>query len=202
MKEPRHRTAGEIANQALSDNTVYDALEVGYALTEDIAKELQACVEKHDPIFDMPEYCVVILIGGDPLIKNLMRRKFYAWPYMPQPRPNQTVFLYNKAKQQFVKRLWVLPNAMAMETLYETHSVVPRYKSMKAWSHAFYDGCFWTYIRKEHGIDMLSEKEYLNANRKELIKAGCKEPDAHFPDPFDFSKIHAYKVINSDNSII
>lgn len=195
-------TAGSLAYKASHDNTKYDALEVGYALTEDIAKELAICAYRHREIFDEEEYCVGYVIAGDPLIKNLMRRKFFAFLYLPSPRPDQAVFLYNKKLDRFTKRLWTLPNAWTMACLSELSIVDKAFKEMKAWSDAFFKGKFWQYIRDQHKITMLSELEYLNANREKLIKAGCKEIRPSEPDPFDFSKITTNKIVNPENTLI
>ncbi len=190
-------TAGELSLRASLDTTKYDSLEAGYALTEDIAKELEACVRRHNSIFDEEEYCVGYLLATDPLLKNVMRRKFFAMLYLPSPRPNQTVFLYNKKRDQFMKRLWVLPNAMTMAELSESPIVHKTYQSMKEWSDAFYSGTFWELIRKQNNLNMLSEIEYLQQNRERLIKSGCKQSDALPAEPFDFSKIVVQKHENT-----
>src|SRR6185369_1850791 len=96
-------TAGELAKKALSDKTKYDSLEVGHAMADDIAIHLREAIEKHRNIIDDKQFCVVMIIAKDPLIKNLIRRKFYCWPYLPKPRPNQAVFLYNKVKDKITK---------------------------------------------------------------------------------------------------
>ena len=100
-------TAGELSRKAIADNTKYNALEVGHALANDIMPHLRECIENHKTIIDENEFCIVMLISKDPLITNLMRRKFYAWPYFPKPRPNQSVFLYNKGLDQITHRLWI-----------------------------------------------------------------------------------------------
>ncbi len=195
------KTAGELAVKALSDNTKYDALEVGHALSDDIEKHLYESIQKHKNIIDENEFCVVMVISTDPLIKNLQRRKFYCWPYLPSPRPNQAVFLYNKGLDRIVKRLWVLPSAMVMAELTEMQFVDKRYQTMQAWSIAFMKGSFWEYIRYEHEITMLSEREYFLANRQKLIEAGCKIPDSSFSEPFDFSKVAIEKIIDTKTAI-
>jgi len=200
MKRKR-KTAGEQSVKAASDTTKYDALEVGHALTHDIAKQLMICAYRHEAIFDEDEYCVGYVIAGDPLIHNVMRRKFFAFLYLPSPRPNQAVFLYNKRKQQFTKRLWTLPNALTMAELSEMSYVHKNYREMKGWCDAFFKLKFWPYIRKQHGITMLSESEYLNANREELIKASPEQVKPSGPEPFDFSKIAVNKVIYPDASV-
>lgn len=198
MKE----TAGKLAYKASQDPTKYDALEVGYALTEDIAKELAICAHRHREIFAEEEYCVGYVLASDPLIKNVMRRKFFAFLYLPSPRPNQAVFLYNKKLDKFTKRLWTLPNAWTMACLSELTVVDKAFKEMKGWCDAFFDLKFWETIRQQHNITLLSEIEYLNANREKLIKAGCQELRPSKPDPFDFTKISAYKVINSEDTLV
>lgn len=209
-------TAGELSKKALSDKTKYNALEVGHALADDITPELRKCIENHINIIDENEFCIVMLISKDTLISNLMRRKFYAWPYLPKPRPNQAVFLYNKAKDKITHRLWVLPSDMVMAELHSLSTVDKRYATMKAWSDAFYKGwkyvdgkfintdpCyFWDFVRKDQKIDMLSEHEYFLKHREELIKAGCKIPDAGDTEPFDFSKIEIKNIIDTQTAVV
>lgn len=199
----KRKSAGELSKKASEDTTKYDALEVGHALSDDIGVHLRESIEKHKHIIDEDEFCVVMIIAKDPIIKNLMRRKFYCWPYLPSPRPNQAVFLYNKIKDRITKRLWVLPSDMVMAELAGTNVIVhKRYQTMQAWSVAFFKGTFWEYIRHEHNINMPSEHEYFLAHREELIKAGCKIPDSSFSQPFDFSKIAIEKVIDTQEAAI
>lgn len=196
-------SAGELSKKAFNDTTKYDALEVGHALADDIMPHLRESIAKHINIIDEEEFCVVMVIAKDPLIANLMRRKFYCWPYLPKPRPNQAVFLYNKPLDRLTKRLWVLPSDMVMAELAGSQILVnKRYETMQAWSVAFFKGTFWEYIRHEHNINMPSEHEYFLAHRKELIQAGCKIPDTDLPEPFDFSKISIEKVIDTQEAII
>ena len=119
MKFDRGRrvSAGELSRKAMADTTKYNALEVGYAMADDIEKHLYESVEKYKNMIDEKEFCVVMVVAKDPLIKNLTRRKFYCWPYLPKPRPNQAVFLYNKDLGRITKRLWVLPSDMVMAEL-------------------------------------------------------------------------------------
>lgn len=219
MKEKKSRvTAGELSRKAMADNTKYDALEVGHALADEIYPHLRQCIENHKKIIDENEFCIVMIIAKDPLIHNLQRRKFYAWPYLPKPRPNQSVFLYNKGKDAITHRLWVLPSDVVMAELHSLPHVDKRYKTMKAWSDAFYKGwkydkasnsfinrdpCyFWNYVRNDQKIDMLSEHEYFLEHREELIKAGCKIPDANSTEAFDFDKINIEKVVDTQEALI
>ncbi len=200
MKE--RKTAGELSKKALADTTKYDALEVGHALADDIPSLLRESIELYKNIIDEPEFCVVMVIAKDPLIKNLMRRKFYCWPYLPKPRPNQAVFLYNKALDQITKRLWVLPSDMVMAELAGTNIIVhKKYQTMQAWSVAFFKGTFWEFIRYQHNIDMPSEQEYFLAHRDELIKCGGKIPGSTDTESFDFSKISIKKIIDTQQAV-
>jgi hypothetical protein len=195
-------TAGELSNKLAKDTTKYDALEVGHYMAESIEGQLYQAAQTYESMIDENEYCVVMLIADDPLLKCVIRRKFYCWPYLPSPRPNQAVFLYNKAQSRITKRLWVLPSDMVMAELASLSVVHTKYKTMQAWSMAFFKGTFWEYIRYEHGIDMLSETEYMSKHREELVKAGCKIPASHDPEPFDFSKIHIKKVVDPIVSVV
>lgn len=197
------KTAGELSKKALSDTTKYNALEVGHYLAEDIEKHLYESVDKHKDIIDEGEFCVVMVIAKDPLIANLMRRKFYCWPYLPKPRPNQSVFLYSRTQGIIIKRLWALPSDMVMAELAGTSIIVhKRYQTMQAWSVAFFKGTFWDYVRHDQGIDMLSEHEYFLKHRQELIQSGCQIPDANSAEPFDFSKISIEKIIDTQAAMV
>ena len=201
MKKKQRVSAGELSQKIAQDTTKYDALEVGHAMVNDIGEQLRISIDKHKDIIDEPQFCVVMVIAEDPLIKTLKRRKFYCWPYLPSPRPNQSVFLYDRAKDDIIKRLWVLPSAMVMAELTSLAWVDKRYQTMQAWSFAFMKGTFWEYIRYEHGIDMLSEHEYFLANREKLIQAGCQLPTADTSHPFDFSKVAIEKIIDTQQAV-
>lgn len=204
-------SAGELSKKAMADTTKYDALEVGHALADDIDVHVNECIEKHlnyvdeegnHPFRLLEEFTVVMVIAKDNLIKNAIRRKFYCCPFLPSPRPNQAVFLYRRAEGRIVKRLWVLPSDMVMAELASLAVVDKRYKTMQAWSVAFYEANFWEYIRYESGITMLSQQEYISKHREELVQAGCKLLDADYTNPFDFDKIHIEKVIDSQEALI
>ncbi len=198
----QRKTAGELAQKALSDTTKYDALEVGHAMADDIESHLYEAVKNYHNMIDENEFCVVMVVAKDPLICNLTRRKFYCWPYLPSPRPNQSVFLYSKSAGRIVKRLWVLPSDMVMAELASLQLVDKRYKTMQAWSVAFFEGKFWEYIRHEHGITMPSEHEYFLQHRQELIHAGCKPLNADFSEPFDFSKVQIEKIVDTQTAAV
>jgi hypothetical protein len=198
----QRKTAGQLALKALSDPTKYKADEVGHAMSEGIEEHLYESVKKYHDMIDEDEFCVVMVVAKDNMIKNVIRRKFYCWPYLPSPRPNQAVFLYNKKVSRITKRLWVLPSDVVMSELASLVTVDARYKTMQAWSIAFFEGKFWEYIRYESKIDMPSEREYFLEHRDKLIKAGCQIPDADYTEPFDFSKIHIEKIVDTTTAAL
>lgn len=221
-------SAGELSKKAYADTTKYDSLEVGHAMTDDVMTEIRKCIENHDKIFAENEYCIVRIISSDPLISNLERFKYYGWLYLPKPRPNQAVFLYNKAKNS-IRRLWVLPcDAVMAELAWGNMVVTKRYTTMQTWSKWFFHGWrfyqdpiqdptsqeikgkwvnttptyFYEKIREQHGIDMPSEHEFFLAHRQELIEAGCQLPNSDSTEAFDFSKISIKKVIDTQEASI
>jgi hypothetical protein len=215
----KRKTAGELALKAASDSTKYNALDVGYALTEDVQQQIEICIERHNNLFDEPQYCVVMQLADDPLIKGVLRRKFYGYLFIPKPRPRQMVMLYTKATNSII-RLWTLPDAMTMAIISEMVTVAPQWEKTKQWVDWFYENWvleaqrgdhfkfknnkpvdFFHHIRKQHGIKLESEQEFLNANREKLIQSGCQELKSPIPDPFDFSKISIDKIINTKASI-
>lgn len=197
MKRKR-KTAGELSLKASADTTKYDSLEVGHALCDDVGTQLELCGQNHKDKITQDQFCVVMVIAKDPLIKNLMRRKFYAWPYLPSPRPNQSVFLYSKHLGCIVKRLWVLPDPFCMAALSEKTFVHDCWRNMKRWSDAFFKHNFWETIREEHNITMLSEQEYLDAERKKLVEPSGEKFNPVLTETFDFSKVALKKIIDPD----
>lgn len=189
-------TAGEKEKKVREDTTKYDPLEVGHAMTDDFMDHLQECAKDHESKFDQEEFCVVFVFADDPLLSTVTRRKFYAWPFLPKPRPRQGCFLYNKCTGKF-KRLWILPQAGTMATLSSTTNVADKWRTMKAWSDSFYDGTFHEYIRKEHDIKMLSEAEFLKANRDKIVNSGSNPICSNVTNPLDFAKIAMEKIVDS-----
>ena len=204
-------SAGELSRKVKADTTKYNALEVGHAMADDIDKLVNESVEiqlnyqdeeGNYPYRELDQFAVVMVIAKDNLIDNLKRRKFYCSPFLPSPRPNQAVFLYTKSAGRVIKRLWVLPSDMVMAELAEIAIVDKRYKTMQAWSVAFFEGKFWEYIRYESGTTMVSQQEYISQHREELIQAGCKLLNANYTQPFDFDKIHIEKVIDTQQAMV
>ena len=193
-------TAGELSKKAMADQTKYNALEVGHAMTE---KHLNYVDQEGNHSFrQLDQFAVVMVIAKDNLIKNVIRRKFYCSPFLPSPRPNQAVFLYTKAAGRIVKRLWVLPSDMVMAELASMQIVHKQYQTMQAWAVAFFEGKFWEYIRHESGTTMVSQQEYMSQHREELIQAGCKLFDADYSQPFDFDKVHIEKVVDTQEALV
>lgn len=206
LNKTKRISAGELSKKAFADTTKYKAIEVGHAMVENVSKHLEECIENHLNLVNesgeysyrlLDEFTVVIQGADDPLIKNVKRNKFYCCPFLPSPRPDQAVFLYSKASGRITKRLWVLPSDVVMAELASLQTVDKRYKTMQAWSIAFFEGKFWDYIRYEHDIKMVSQEEFLSQHREELIKSGCNLFNSDISQPFDFNKIQIKQVIDS-----
>lgn len=193
------KTAGELSLKAASDNSKYDPLELGYALTEDVVKDLYECANRHKHIIDEPEYFVVLQRAGDCMIKNVLRLKYYADLYMPSPRPEQSVYLFNKQTDK-LKRLWSLPNAATMALISQETIVDKKWAQTKRWVDAFYKLKFWETIRNENKFTHLSKIEYINLHRDELVKAGAKDGAPPGPEPFDFSKVQIDHIVDTNTA--
>ena len=196
----RRKTAGELSLKALADSSNYDGREVAEGQMHDIHMQLMKNAHNHLDKIDEEEFFVVMVRASDPLIKGIVRQKFYSYPYMPSPRPEQAVFLYNKPRDS-LKFIWSLPPAKVMAAVSEAQNVSAQWKRTKSWCDAFYAKNFWQFIRKENNFSHLSEIEYLNANREKLIEAGCKDVESPLSDSFDFSKISIDKIVDTKTAI-
>ncbi len=196
----KEKTAGELSLKAASDATKYDPLEVAHALTDDVYEQLCICADRHDKIFDEDEFCLVLVVAGDPLLYNARRHKYYAYLFLPEPRPQQSVFLYNKITKKF-KRLWSLPDAKVMAIISEMGYVAPEWRMTKGWCDSFFNKTFFEDIRHQYGITMPSEKEFLEAHHEKVVKPTLDNGRASLTDSFDFSKIKTDQVIDSNISL-
>ena len=194
------KTAGEESSKALADPAKYNPKEVAHAMSDDLFKGILESIELYHDKIDQDQFCAVYVRASDPLIPNLIRNKFYCWPWLPKPRPDQGVFLYDKIKGQIIKRLWVLPPPHTMAELASSQELLMAepYRNMRDWSVAFFKGTFWEFIRYQHGIEMLSQDEYMELHGKELFKPDTNVQDADITETFDFSKIRCGDVANSE----
>lgn len=171
------RTAGEKAYEASKDSNKYTSGDLADGLIKDVSEQIVICAENHITLFkDLSEFCVVNLTVGDPLIKNAIRHKYFALPWLPKPRPDQSCFLFNVKTQKF-KHLWSLPNAQTMAELDCLTTVHKKYERMRKWCVAFYEYNFWELIRDMNSIDLLSEEEMIDKKPdqyKKLMKLLAK----------------------------
>lgn len=200
MKRKR-LTAGEKSLKASLDSATYNGVEVAEATFDNLHAQLLKNAHDHISKIDEPEFFVVWVRAGDPLLHNVRRYKIYSYPHLPSPRPEQAVFLYIKA-QDSLTRIWSLPPAKIMAAISEASVVDKKWAKTKRWCDAFFDGKLWELARTEQKFNHLSEYEYLNANREKLIKAGCKEGSPVGAEPFDFSKISTNQVVNSQATVL
>ncbi len=201
FKKPKRKTAGQMSLKAKADNSIYDPLEVGHALTDEVCNQLRICAETHAKIFDEDEFFIALVVASDPLIQLVRRHKYAAFLYMPKPRPQQSVFLYNK-KTGDCFRLWSLPDAKTMAVISVLSSVSNKWKATKYWADSFFNGTFFQNIRAQYKISHLSEREYLDLHRPELIKASGDQLESSSPDPFDYSKITVKQIVDKYESFL
>lgn len=194
-------TAGQLSHQASLDQTKYDAYEAADIFTHDVYTQLMECAKIHCDIFPDEEFCVCLFIASDPLIHNVRRHKYCAFPYLPKPRPHQSVFLFKRFNQT-IQRLWSLPAPKFMAVISEMPYVAKQWKLTKYWCDAFYGPDFFKLIREQHGISMLSEEEQdiLNTHGAKVSDPVSNEVKGAITDTFDFSKITVKKVVDENES--
>lgn len=208
------KTVGQIYQDCLTDSTRYDPLEVGHEITDRMAAELNKCVEKHLDILDVPEFCVGMLICDDNIVNNVKRIKYYAWPFLPEPRPRQTVFWYRRSTDQLT-RIWSLPDAKTMAHLASMQAVSKEWMLSKFWVDTLYQWFnglvtglqpyyFYEVIRRQTGCKMLSEKEHVAqlVNSGQKASSSCHDQiDTLFPETFDAFKPFESKVVHPNEII-
>lgn len=171
MKRKPQGEASDLEAKIRQDSTVYKSMEVAHAVCEGIPEQLEECANRHHNIIDEPEFFIVMQLGKDNVLQTVIRRKFFAWAFLPSPRPEQTVWVYKKATG-VIEMVWCLPDAETMAYLSTLKFVDKAYARMKRWVDYFYNGDFPARIRHEYDRrDWLTEREYLDAHSAELSKS-------------------------------
>jgi len=196
MANSKGQTAGELLTTASRDSSTYDTRDLAGEWTKTVIDEVWKCVDAHKGKCEDEEFCVVMVYADDCLLANVIRRKFYAWPFLPKPRPRQTVWLYNM-KSDYIQMLWALPDARKLAQLSTFGDPEMKFGRMAKWSDYFYSGKFHDHIRKEHSINLLNEGEFLEAHREELIKTVPDESGAGLTDTFDVFKPFKSKIVDA-----
>lgn len=187
-------TAGELQQKAQECSDPVDPLEVAYARLEGLENNLYECALKHEPLFDEDEFFICLNVAYDNVLSNVRRHKYSAYLFLPQPRPNQSCFLYNRHTQKFTY-LWSLPSPHVMAIISEMSYVDKRWEQTKLYCDAFYNKTFWDTIRKLRGIKHLSEHEYLLAHRDELLQAVGDQSKVLGSDSVDGGEVVGEEVV-------
>lgn len=198
------KTAGVLHNElGTKESEKCTHLDLGYAFTDETYKGVIECIDRHWTTFGdhVKKFCVFcVLTPGEGNLKYVVRRKFAAWPYLPDPMPNQSVWLIDKENETALF-LWALPTPEKMAELSEMYTYMAEERRTKIWCDSFFKGfpVFWESIRKMHQIDLLSESEFNDRNRK----LGCKFVDdltlGVNSDPFYLPDIRIKKLETMSN---
>lgn len=197
----RRKTAGELHAKAISDSTKYKVDEVAEAACQDVLEHATECARRHHDVIDEPEFFVVMLMGNDSILSTVTRCKFYAWPFLPEPRPLQTVWHYRKSTQE-LKFLWALPDADGIAILSYMTDVKRRYKRMKRWCDWFFTGTFAAHVRQTwERSDWLTEKEFRDLHSAELAQAVADKHEALASDPTKLANIDTSEISHAMNAV-
>lgn len=189
-------TAGSLCLKASGDSHIYDPLEIAYGMTDKVMQGITECIEAHEKILGEEEFFVILQRASDPVLKNVIRQKFYADIFLPEPRPEQMVCLYKK-KDSSVIRLWSLPNAKVMAVISEMNWVDERWEKTKFWCDAFYSGRFFDLIREQYHFTHQTKKEFLNSNREKFVHSCGDDLNTSISESRDGSEIGMNEVISS-----
>lgn len=118
-------TVGKISTELLansSDN--HSAEEQMREQLSDYEKHIAQCVETHKKTFNGNFY-VVVITKKEPLMHNVIRHYFMGRHSCPTPDYDQTVYLYDRAKEE-LSLLWVIPSKMTCFFMKENHVNIPK----------------------------------------------------------------------------
>ena len=197
-------TAGSLANKAARDTTVHCAYELGEEWCKDLDEQVNDTIKRHAEVFsELDQYCIVMQYASDVLISNCKRRKFFAFPFLPKTRPSQTVWLFDKPSDKYI-RLWSLPPADTLATLSIINGVASEYQRMQLWCKWFYRPDFHDKIREQYAqqnpgqpaIKLMTEREHLKIVAEKRPESRGEDMSPIISNPFDAARVNPEQAID------
>lgn len=110
------------------------------------------------------DFFVVALLKKEKLLQNVLRNYFVATKDCPTPTYDQTLYRYNKKKEQ-LEFQWVVPDRDTCETLHENKDiVVPAERGLLQFILDYYDGTLLRKCKKFNG-----ESEFAGSLLERMI---------------------------------
>lgn len=148
--QPRD-TVGKISSGLLSKSS--DKHSVEEQMREqlsDYEKHVLDCLESHKKTFH-DDFYVVVITKKEPLMPNVIRHYFFARQTCPTPDYDQTVYRYDRKKED-LSFLWVIPSRMACMFM-KTHKekVPPEEYPLLSFVLQFADGTLFKKSKELNG---------------------------------------------------
>lgn len=152
----KKETVGKLSTDLIiqskdNSHSAYD--QMTESLT-DYEKNIFKCIESHKAQYPRDFY-VVVITKKEPLMQNVIRNYFLARSTCPTPDYDQTVYLYNKLRDD-VEFLWTLPAKDICKDLITDALLIPdEEKELLGYVLSFSDGTLFRLAKRLNGEQMI-----------------------------------------------
>lgn len=164
------KTTAQIYNELMKDRTKYSSLEVAEAQLLTVPKQLEEVIQRAKKELAEDTFAIVMVLKKDFRMAYCVKRMFFYSAFLPKPMPDQAVWVYTHStgKLQF---MWSLPEPEECVYLSWMVQIDPKFKRTAEWCRGYFNKTLLDQRRKETGVTLETEKEYLELNREKLTNA-------------------------------
>lgn len=149
-------TVGKVSSDLIikaHDNTHTAHDQMTESLT-DYEENIFQCIESHKDKYPRDFY-VVVVTKKEPLMQNVIRNYFLARSTCPTPDYDQTVYVYNRMRDD-VEFLWTLPaKDICQEFIRDALQVPDEEKELLNYVLSFSDGTLFQLAKRLNGEKMI-----------------------------------------------
>lgn len=164
------KTTAQISNELMKDRTKYKSMEVAEQQLLSLPKQLEELIERAEKELEEDTFALVMILKKDFRMPYVVKRIFFYSAFLPKPMPDQAVWVYNR-KTQKLTFMWSLPEPEGCAYLSYMVQVDPKWKRTADWCKGYFNKTLIDQRRKETGVKLETESEFLELNRNKLTNA-------------------------------
>lgn len=164
------KTTAQTYNELMKDSTKYKSMEVAEQQLLSLPKQLEELIERAEQELDEDVFALVMILKKDFRMAYVVKRIFFYSAFLPKPMPDQAVWVYTKSTGK-LEFMWSLPEPECCVYMSHMIQIDPKWKRTSDWCRGYFDKTLIDQRRKETGVKLETESEFLELNRNKLTNA-------------------------------
>lgn len=133
-----------------NSTTTHTPIEQMREQLSEYEKEIVKCYNRYKSVF-LGDFYVVVAVKREKLMPNVLRNMFFGTKACPTPNYDQTVYKYNRIKDE-LELLWVLPDReSSIEMRDHSKEVPPEMYTLLSYVLSFNDGSLFELAKHLNG---------------------------------------------------